>query len=208
MVAMKPRLVVLLLCASLLAAVQARATILPDSCGDDNIKFDVKVKALAEGKPNPAPAPPEAGKAQIIFIENLDTNGAFFTTPSIRFGMDGKWVGATRGNSYFAVTVDPGVHHVCANWQSGTEDESRQVGIEKFTAEAGKIYYYQVKLARHRSIISGASGPGVSGGGGMITDKTFAFSQLDEDDGSYRVKASPPSTWKSHVEEPEPPRRY
>jgi len=207
MVAMKSRLVLLLLCASLLAAVQARAkTILPDACGDDNIRFDVKVKALAEGKPNPAPAPPEAGKAQIIFIENLDTNGAFFTTPTTRFGVDGKWVGANRGNSYFVVTVDPGLHHVCANWQSGTDNEARQVGIEKFAAEAGKVYYYQVKLARHRSIISGASGPGgIGGGGGTITDKSFFFSQLDDDDGSYRVKASPPSSWKSHVEPPPPP---
>lgn len=77
---MKTILVSILFCASLFATVQARATILPDSCGDDNIKFDVKVKALAEGKPNPnpAPAPPEAGKAQIIFIEYVDTNGQFF----------------------------------------------------------------------------------------------------------------------------------
>lgn len=205
---MKTILVSILFCASLFATVQARATILPDSCGDDNIKFDVKVKALAEGKPNPnpAPAPPEAGKAQIIFIEYVDTNGQFFTTPTMRFGMDGKWVGATRGSSYFVVTVDPGVHHVCVNWQSGTDNESRQVGIEKFTAEAGKVYYYQVKLARHRSIIS-VSGPHTSGGG-TITDKSFFFSQLDDDEGNYRVKASPPSTWKSHVEEPPPPPRY
>ncbi|MGO9777176.1 MAG: hypothetical protein ACLQGT_00150 [Terracidiphilus sp.] len=191
---MKPRLFVLLLCASLLAAVQARAkTVLPDSCGDDNTRFDVKLLKTHTSLP-----PPDAGKAQIIFIETVDTNGAFFTTPSTRFGVDGKWVGANRGSSYFVVSVDPGVHHLCANWQSDTDDEARQVGMEKFTAEAGKIYYFQVMMKRKRSIISG----GPNGGGGMITDKSFVFSQLDDDEGSYRVKAAMPSTWKTHIAEP------
>ena len=196
MVAMKSRLFALLLCASLVPAVQAKAkTILPDSCGDDDTRFDVKL--LKEQTPLP---PPDAGKAQIVFIETVDTNGSFFTTPSTRIGMDGKWVGANRGNSYFVVSVDPGVHHVCANWQSDTDNEARQVGMEKFTAEAGKTYYYQVMMKRKRSFIGG--GPG--GGGGTITDKSFVFSQLDDDEGSYRVKAAMPSTWKTHLKEPQP----
>ena len=46
-------------------AVQARATTLPDACGDDKIKFDVKTE-----KSKTAPLPPAAGKAQIVFIDN------------------------------------------------------------------------------------------------------------------------------------------
>jgi len=41
---MKPSLGALLFCASMVIAVQARATILPDACGDDKIKFDVKTE--------------------------------------------------------------------------------------------------------------------------------------------------------------------
>ncbi|MGA9068957.1 MAG: hypothetical protein WB424_01805, partial [Terracidiphilus sp.] len=65
---MKPRVVVMLICASLLAAMQASAkTILPDACGDDSIKFEVSTQ-----KDQPPPAPPAAGKAQIVLIETLD----------------------------------------------------------------------------------------------------------------------------------------
>ena len=64
MTSIKPALFLLLLCASLLAAVQAKAkTILPDACGDDKIKFEVSTK-----KHQPPPASPADGKAQIIFI--------------------------------------------------------------------------------------------------------------------------------------------
>jgi hypothetical protein len=108
MVAMKARLVLLLLCASLLSAVQARAkTILPDACGDDKVKFDVTTQ-----KNQPAPAPPADGKAQIVFVENQEAKATLHYV-TVRYGVDGAWAGANYGNSYFAVTIDPGVHHLC-----------------------------------------------------------------------------------------------
>ena len=33
------------------------------------------------------------------------------------FGIDGAWTGASHGNSYFSVSVDPGVRHVCVATQ-------------------------------------------------------------------------------------------
>jgi hypothetical protein len=212
MVAMNPRLVVLLLCASLLPAVQAAATILPDSCGPDEIKFKIdKAKPPVEGQPNPAPAPPAAGKAQIIFIEYVDNSGPFFTTPTTRFGVDGKWVGANKGDSYFAVEVGPGLHRFCVNWQSD-DKLAKKVGMAKITAEAGKVYYFEILINRKRfggggGFVPGASGPGVTnGGGGFVgggssTDISFTFSQVDEDEGAYRLKASTPSTWKIETDD-------
>lgn len=196
---MKSRIVFLLLCFSLSSVIQAHSeTILPDSCGSDGVTFKVKTK------PGQLPPDaPEAGKAQIIFIENLDTaGGLFFTTPTTRFGVDGAWVGANRDSSYFVTSVDPGEHHLCVNWQSGTDNESKKVGMAKFTAEAGKVYYFEVLITRKRSgggFVAPASGPGViNGGGGMVggtrLDISFSFSLVDEDEGKYRVKASPLST--------------
>jgi hypothetical protein len=35
---------------------------------------------------------------------------------------------------------------VCANWQSSLERFSKQVSLNRFTAEAGKVYYFRVRL--------------------------------------------------------------
>jgi hypothetical protein len=162
----------LLLSAFLACAGQAAANTLPDSCGDDKVKFDV---ATQESQPAP-PAPPE-GKAQIIFIQTENQMVSPFSDATIRFGMDGSWVGADNGNSYFALTVDPGVHHLCASWQSVLGTFKKNVGLTLFTAEPGSIYYFaaQVTVTSRDNV-------------------TFALSQLNEDEGKYRLKLSKLST--------------
>lgn len=181
---MKPKLVVLLLCASLIPAVQAFAkTILPDACGDDKVSFDVSTE-----KDQPPPAPPAAGKAQIVFIETLDKTWGCFTcgTPSTRFGMDGAWVGATQGKSYFTIDVAPGEHHLCVGWQSVFGHLKEMVGLQSFTAEAGKVYYFeaQATLKVHNY-----------GENSHETDRSLDFVQVNEDEGKYRIKASKLSTF-------------
>jgi hypothetical protein len=68
-----------------------------------------------------------------------------------RVGLDGAWVGANRGNSYFVFLVEPGKHHLCADWlnakspghMSGTSYANRLVSLAEFTAEVGKEYYFE-----------------------------------------------------------------
>lgn len=170
---MKLNLGIVFLSASLAFAAQARATTLPDACGDDKIKFDVKTEAN-----QPAPAPPAAGKAQVILIEdnNQIVNGFTFSHATVRYGLDGAWVGANNGSSYFALSVDPGVHHLCANWQGHKHD----VHATSFTAESGKTYYFAANVTvESKEVI------------------TFGLAQLNDDEGKYRVKALKLSTWKS-----------
>ncbi len=152
-------------------------TILPDACGDDRIEFNVK--AL---KNQPPPAGPEAGKALIVFVGSAPVN--------IRFGLDGGWVGATRGKNYFAVTVAPGEHHLCAALHLGFHvDEAVPVDI---TVEADKVYFYEasvnvVGLAQH-PVAGGAATaqhPMVVGGGSAHC----SFVPLSDAEGKYRVKA-------------------
>jgi hypothetical protein len=165
---MKPSLRALFLCATLACAGQALAATLPDSCGNDDVKFDVKTEAG-----QPAPAGPAEGKAQIVFIENENQVIGPFMHATVRFGMGGEWVGANYGNSYFALTVDPGVHHLCAFWGG------KNVAVTSLAAEPGKVYYFaaQVNVQSQHSI-------------------TFGLSQLNEDEGKYRVKLSKLSTSK------------
>jgi len=165
---MRPSLSAFFFCAALTCAGQVWATTLPDSCGNDTVKFAVKTE---EGQP--VPAGPAEGKAQIIFIENENHMIGPFMNATVRFGVDGSWVGATKGNSYFAVTVDPGVHHLCAFW------EGKNVDVTPLAAEPGKVYYFaaQVNVESKYSI-------------------TFGLSPLNEDEGKYLIKESKLSTSK------------
>ncbi len=168
---MKPTLGILFLLASMTFAAQAWATTLPDACGDDKVKFDVIAR-----NGQPAPAPPEAGKAQIVFIENENHMIGPFMHATVRFGLDGAWAGANSNNSYFAVTVDPGVHHLCASWQSVLPMLKKSIDVTSFTAEPGKVYYFAADVT-------------VIPVGDNNSTYTFALSQLDDDRGQYRVKA-------------------
>ena len=202
MISMSPKLVLMLLCASLCTAAQAGArTVLPDACGDDKAQFDVKIE---DGQA--APAPPVAGKAQIVFIDDdsVKTSGFSFTT--FRYGLDGAWVGANKGNSYFVLSVDPGVHHLCVSPQTVSSKGRMTVGIASFTAEPDKVYYYSAQL----SVMGGSAGayiPPTAGPNGTMNAGrsvggspgvvSINFVPLDDDSGKYRVKAWKLSTWKA-----------
>jgi len=159
-------------------AVQAKCTTLPDNCGDDKVQFDVRTE-----KHQPAPAPPQAGKAQIVFIEAMDKNLACWScgSPTSRFGMDGAWVGATQGNSYFTLDIAPGEHHLCMDWQSAFGRLRQKLGMAEFTAEAGKTYYFEakVKIKEHNY-----------GDSNSQVDRDLDFVQISDDEGRYRVKAA------------------
>jgi hypothetical protein len=190
MAAMKSAHAVLLVCGLLAFASLAQAkTILPDACGDDGVKFEVT--ALKDAPP---PAPPPDGKAQIVFVENENQGLGFGMHATIRYGVDGTWAGANNGNTFFIINVDPGEHHLCVSWQSAIKTLKKSIDVASFTAEVGKVYYYAADIKI--TTIRGASGPGVtSGGGGSTVD--FGIAPLSDDEGKYRLKAWKLSTWKT-----------
>lgn len=81
-------------------------------CGTASVKFEVKT----DKSPHVLLQPPP-GQATVYFVED-DTEFESTPKPTTRIGVDGRWVGANHGNSYFSFAVDPGVHHLCASWQS------------------------------------------------------------------------------------------
>lgn len=134
---MKQRIAMLPLCICL-TAVYAQRTALPPSCGDE--KAVVGVETHGRGV---LPAPPEAGKAKAVFIERADKN----TLPVItRIALDGTWQGGNQENSYFELTVAPGEHHVCADWELPHRFIKDYAAFDVFTAEAGKTYYFLVNV--------------------------------------------------------------
>ncbi len=178
------RIVLLFLCGLLPSAVFVHAnTVLPDACGKDAVKFDV-----ATQKDQPAPAAPVPGKAQLVFIETIQKENLAFCVGCdvvARLGLDGAWVGANKGNSYFTYAVEPGEHHLCTNWESVLAFLDKKVGVASFTAEPGRIYYFQVNILMRMVSIDTAQ-----------MEQRLDLRQLSEDEGKYLVKISSLATSK------------
>ncbi|HEX4001784.1 MAG TPA: DUF2846 domain-containing protein [Candidatus Acidoferrales bacterium] len=106
-------------------------------CGAPSVNFSVKT----DKKQHPF-AQADAGKALVYFVED-DSNFAASPKPTIRAGLDGNWVGATHGSSYFYFPVDPGEHDLCASWQGKFLGSYRSV--VHFHAEPGELYFFRAK---------------------------------------------------------------
>jgi len=180
---MKMEFIVLLFAGIFACTAQAQTETLPDACGSGTINFAVALK-----KGQPPPAPPAAGKAQIVFIETSTRSGRWVPFSgsdfTLRFGIDGKWVGATGNKSYFTVDIDPGEHHLCASAQ-GSGHAKNMIGVKSFTAEVGKVYFYEFKIGNQ-----------VDGQG--FNHYSSELSKLDDDEGTFRVKAYSLSAFTEH----------
>jgi len=88
----------------------------------------------------------ESGKALVYFFVD------YINAPTMRVGVDGKWVGANKGKSYFFFPVEPGEHRLCTEWQSGTfKKTSERIGeAMHLTTEAGRTYYVRLNFAYQR----------------------------------------------------------
>jgi len=168
---------------SALAQDHAAMSAAQSACGPAEFSFSV----IADKTQHPVPQP-DSGKALVVVVENLGQcqecagGHSFITDVSsavVRIGADSAWVGANRGNSYFFFAVPPGEHHLCANWQSRLEERSQAFAMANFRAEAGKVYYFRVRLF-----------PGEA-------DFSFDLDLVNTDEGKYLVASSPYSV--SHV---------
>ena len=106
-------------------------------CGPSATFFDVTTSK----NQHPMMVQPEQGKALVYVIEDIEAG------PTMRVGMDGVWVDANKGKSYLSVSVDPGEHQFCTNWQSRAAGKgSTRIGAAvTLTTEAGKVYYLRMQ---------------------------------------------------------------
>lgn len=104
--------------------------------------------------------------------------------------MDGSWVGANDGNSYFFFSVTPGEHHLCVDQQTKSASDIRTVSLNFFTAEAGKTYYFRARVKPNYDLeLTGKENyPPVS----WILD----LDPINSDEGQYLVAASASSVWR------------
>jgi hypothetical protein len=151
-----------------IAAVEAAA------CGPKDVQFEPHAAS------NQPLAQPDASKSLIYVVEVFDKVVGQISRPTLRVGVDGKWVGADKGNSYISFSVDPGEHHLCANWQSRWKRFSNEAAFNGFTADPGKTYYFRARITEENSS---------PGGSTFYLD----LESLNGDEGKYLVASSPMS---------------
>jgi hypothetical protein len=149
--------------ASTLAAAEA-------ACGPKEIQFEPQASGI-----QPL-TQPETGKSLVYVVEVFERAPNQMSRPTLRVGLDGTWVGAAKGDSYVAFSVDPGEHHLCTRWQSHWKRFSDKAALAGLTADPGKVYYFRAR------IIQGA-------------DFNFAldFEPVNADEGKYLIASSTPS---------------
>lgn len=131
---MKSAFVVVLLALSALAQQQSGSVVA--ACGPKNASINVRL----DESQHPL-AQPESGKALVYFVQDIGTVNCLGRCLTTKIGVDGTWVGANQRNSYFAVSVEPGEHHVCTDSSRGTH----MFAFAHFTTEAGKTYYFRTR---------------------------------------------------------------
>jgi hypothetical protein len=172
---MKSTLIVTLFLAAASASVMAQDSAAiaaaQSACGPKNTNFDAKEDASQHPTPQPEP-----GSALVYVVQDMGEekcSGCALT----RIGMDGSWVGANQGTSYFFFTAEPGEHHLCLNWQSRFEWRNKAFAMATFTAEAGHAYYFRSRISLSRTIYN------------------FDFDPVNYDQGKFLVASSPLSVF-------------
>jgi len=145
------------------------------ACGPKDVQFET------QAAPSQPSTQPEAGKSLVYVVEVFDRAVGQLSRPTLRVGVDGKWVGADKGNSYISFSIEPGQHHLCANWQSHWKRYSNEEAFHGFTADPGTIYYFRARINE-------------IGGSGGASNFSLDLEPLNVDEGKYLVASSAMST--------------
>ncbi|MFY9660349.1 MAG: hypothetical protein WAJ97_06980 [Terriglobales bacterium] len=163
---MKAALVLVLFAVSAFAQDQTAITTAEAACGPKNVKFDARQDTTQHPVSQPDP-----NKALVYMVQDIgeaQCTGCALT----KVGLDGAWVGANQGSSYFFFTAEPGEHHLCVNWQSWIGFKSRAFAMANFTAEPGGVYYFRSRVIFTRQ------------------DYIFDLDPLNSDQGKFLVASS------------------
>ena len=111
------------------------------ACGAVKSKLDVRT----EKDQHPTP-PADRGQARVYIIQQDEFTVKVFGGFPTRYGIDGSWVGGNRDNSYFYVSVPPGAHHLCAEWQVDFAHHVRPLSLARFQAQEGSSYFFRARV--------------------------------------------------------------
>jgi len=135
------------------------------ACGPSDIQYKTELVP-------PTPVAPQSGKALLYIVQVSDFDGSCLGRcgPLSRVGLNASWLSAF---------VDPGIHHLCANWDSHSKKLSHLVALHSFIAESNKIYFFEIHTISSTGL-----------GGGSVD---FSLTAIDEDEGRMLISAFPES---------------
>ncbi len=145
------------------------------ACGPAEVKFDTK-DGLQE---HPVLPKVSQDKALVYLIQQDGTlaESCIGTCRAlVKVGVDGRWTGATWGNSFLAASVTPGDHHFCIAWESREKKLLQVIALRALHAESGKTYFFGIRLTN------------VGGSGGTYGLELFP---LDADEARMRLEGYP-----------------
>ena len=149
------------------------------ACGDFHVNFE----AMQDGKHPLAPAVP--GKALVYVISDFySAKGNYRAGPTIRIGVDGKWVGANWGAAYMYFYVPPGMHHLCVNWQSHLKSLNSLVTLKDVNFQSGTTNYFRISFTN-------------GNGYGLLYDNPLNIEVVDPSEGLLLVAQYPHGTSKA-----------
>jgi len=134
---------------------KAAISVAEAGCGSQGAVFEV----TSDDARHPTPTP-ESDKALIYVVERAQG--------VMRFGADGKWLGALKPGTYLFASLDAGEHHLCV---TGHVALWKGLSLHSLNAKAGETYYFLVRVL----------------GGGY---NELTLSELDPDEGKYLVARS------------------
>lgn len=100
------------------------------ACGPQDAQFEV----TPDESRHPTQTP-ESNKALIYVVQRA--------AGVMRFGVDGKWLGALKPGTYFFNSLDAGEHHLCV---AGRIALWKGLSLHSLNAKAGESYYFLVRV--------------------------------------------------------------
>jgi len=99
------------------------------------------IRCKANDKQHPV-APSDASKALVYVFEDMEHG------PTMRVGLDGAWIGANKGKSYFFFSVTPAIIRSAriGNRVPSRKRRSASVRPSLSKRKAGKVYYLRTQV--------------------------------------------------------------
>jgi hypothetical protein len=123
------------LCAVLLLVPPAMAGKLPSACGSFGAHPSIRLQSYAKSL-----SPIPTGMARLVFVQQI---GICPHCGVVRVALDGKWIGANKGDSWFAATIPPGEQHICVAWNAPFVKITNRIQLTELNAKPGKTYYLE-----------------------------------------------------------------
>ena len=111
------------------------------TCGPEKSKIVVH-----RDKNHHPTADTDSSHATVYIIQQDEFHAYVIGAFPTRYALDGQWFGGNSDNSYFYTSIDPGEHHMCAEWGVDFKHYARPFSLAKINLKSGETYYFRARV--------------------------------------------------------------